>query len=214
MSRAKKRSLPRGQRDDALILSKRDVAERLLRTAIKLFFAHEDVVSAHVLAGAAQDIIAGAAARGAVATLVDRSAQELKPEYREAFKETLREDYLFFKHGSRDPLDVNDKYHPAITEIALLMACEDLHHLWGPIFFEGAVFRAWFAVRHPDALEGSDVIEQISRTGFFPANLGTLPLQEAAQAGSRYLEAASRDGSAEFYAKLALASAVAKALDG
>lgn len=93
-----------------LQLTKLEVAQRQLETAVCLYFDDGDPVSIHTLAAAASEIINGVckAAGSPVRTMRDRALDYIRPEYQDEVRRALSMSQNFFKHADRDSEGVLD----------------------------------------------------------------------------------------------------------
>ena len=131
-------------------LTKLDVAQRQLRTAIRIFFEDGDSVSAYTLAAAAEGVLAGLLKKQGARHPFRESALIKKGMERE-FNSVLNESQNFFKHADTDAEDVHD-----FPEMALeyeLFICAVLYHLVrGRFLREAWVIFVWFGIQHPDII--------------------------------------------------------------
>ena len=105
-------------------LSKIDAARRQLEPAIVLYFRDGDAASIHTLAAAAHEILAAVnRKRGSEPMISDMVLEGIKPEYRHAFDDRLKEAQNFFKHGSRDPFATLTGFSTRQSEVLLIDAC-------------------------------------------------------------------------------------------
>jgi hypothetical protein len=131
-------------------VSKLDAAVKQLRTAIRLWFAEDDPVSAHTLAYAAYTVIEDVCKSKTPA----RDGLLFDPQYlqegdRELFIKVYRHSGNFFKHADRDPNAVIT-FSPELTRIFFNYS---LYGLWlageQVAAEEIAIFRAWTAFTQP-----------------------------------------------------------------
>lgn len=140
----------------ALVLTKKDVAQRELATAIRLFVNGGDPVAIYVLASAAAEVM-GPIGRGAFketwrVAFLDR----IKDEFRDAAEDVLDEPFNFMKHGASDPEAELRRFNPAANEIFLLLLCRDFGAVFGETFVEAIVYLALQADEHPDLIKDPD----------------------------------------------------------
>ncbi|MFA5391781.1 MAG: hypothetical protein WC331_10215 [Candidatus Omnitrophota bacterium] len=130
-----------------LILSKRDVAEKQLDTAVRLFFQDEDPVSTHTLAAAAHDILE-VLTRGVRDFDILSEVSLIKPEKKKEVIKIFKKAQNFFKHASRD-VSKTIKFAPFHTE-AILFDCVRMYiHLTKQKTPEVHAYHMWFIMRYP-----------------------------------------------------------------
>lgn len=134
----------------AWTITKRQVVCSELARAIRLFICDHDMISAHVLAGAAREIISVAATVTGKPTMRDAMAERIKDEHREAFLGVMNLNYNFMKHGKRDLNAENEHYQPRSTEMLILEACADFYSVYGVDYMEPKLFHIWMVLRYPD----------------------------------------------------------------
>lgn len=140
-------------------LSKLEAAQRQLNAAIDLYFESGDEVATHTLAGAAYTLVTDLNGR---ARNIDELLKFIKPKNHEDFRKRWNKPQNFFKHANRDPEAILD-FNPQMTEIVLLMACEEYGEL-GERSDQMYLFAAWFMLQNPDALNanGAAIMKQLS----------------------------------------------------
>lgn len=140
-------------RPDAWPVSKRQAVASELSSAIYLFFCDKDFVAAHVLGGAARDVLRDVARKKGIETFWDKSKDVVVDEYQEAFRGLMSADYNFFKHGSRDPDGTYERYHPDLTAFLLWECVYDFSSVYGGRYLETMVFAAWMSLRRPNLIQ-------------------------------------------------------------
>jgi hypothetical protein len=157
-----------------ITLAKIDVAERQLRTAIRLFFAESDPVSIETLAGAANGVLRGIAASKGVKSIL-HDGKFIKPEYRKEWIQLLHESQNFFKHADRDT-DAKLEFRPEWIKFVLLEACHLYRHLASANHLnkgqlkEAICFEIWFSMSHPQYLIDPEKLKHVM-TGFNLSNV-------------------------------------------
>ncbi len=138
-------------------LSKIDVAESQLRTAIRLMFGSGDPVSVHTLTSAALNILHDHIPKEEAwkhDIFLHGNTIFIKEEYQSIWRNKVREAANFFKHADRDLKAGRDTlvFNTTITEFHILEALNCLRIIlkeeatWRP---EYAVFSGWFMLKHP-----------------------------------------------------------------
>ncbi len=152
-------------------VSKIEVAERQLKTAIKLFFEQGDAVSIHALTSNAQSILTDIGKGKGIQSL--KSNDGIRPEKYTDFINIIHAPQNFIKHSDKkDPDEVFD-FRPAVTKYQIFDALHIYSKLKGEIFQEGLVFLMWFHLKHPGYMEdevGKSFLEQ-NLAGINPNNL-------------------------------------------
>jgi hypothetical protein len=122
-------------------LTKVDVAEALLKTAIKLFFEGDHPVPIYVLASAAREILTTVGDKIGVETilhsLAKRSGKSVKQLAREAHSFAG-----FFKHADRDAT-ATLTFAETEVDAVLAMACQDFGRVTGGMPVEAQVYEVW-----------------------------------------------------------------------
>lgn len=134
--------------NQSLTLTKKEVAERQLNTAIHLFFQNADTVSIHTLAGATYEILE-VLTRGKRKFDIMQNASCIRPEKKEEFLKIFKKAQTFFKHAKRDP-SVNIKFTAFQTEIMLFDCVQMYMCLTGQKTAEVHVYNIWFLMRYPE----------------------------------------------------------------
>ena len=131
-------------------ITKREVVSSLLARSIRLFICDHDMIPAHVLAGAANEIVSVLAKAKGVATLRAQMLPLIVEAKRDLFIPSLNHNYNFMKHSDRDIDGKNEHYHPPATEFLLYETCYDFMAVFGEGFLEPTLFLAWYSFRYPD----------------------------------------------------------------
>lgn len=131
-------------------LNKVEVAERQLRTAIRLFFSDGDPVPIHTLVAAAGQVTADLIEKKTGHSII-RSGSFIREEKRREVFKTIYAPENFFKHAERDTDGVIE-FNPDATEFFLFAALAELQALTGQLPKEGPVFQMWFLLKHDDVL--------------------------------------------------------------
>lgn len=124
-----------------IIVTKIDVAETQIKTAVRLFFEGADLVPIYTLANAAREVVTHIGKHLDVKTVQDEVAKARGTTPAKLFRPLVKV-ANFFKHADRDPtakitLREND------VEIALYLACHDFGRVTGGMPIEAQVYEAW-----------------------------------------------------------------------
>ena len=122
-------------------LTKIDVAEQLIISAVRQFFEDAHPVPVYVLASAAREILTTIGDKTGVKTVLHAIADRRGP----TLKNMAREAHMFagfFKHADRDPAG---KLHFSEHEVdsVLAMACQDFGRITRGMPIEAQIFELW-----------------------------------------------------------------------
>ena len=124
-----------------LELTKINVAEALIKTAVRLFFEDGDPVPVYALANAAREILTSVGAHEGVTTLLHalgardgKTLQELTTESRKIAN--------FFKHADRDP-QAKIEFREDEVDFVLAIACQDFGRITGGMPVEAQIYEVW-----------------------------------------------------------------------
>jgi hypothetical protein len=191
-------------------LTKIDVAEALLKTAIKLFFEGDHPVPIYVLASAAREILTTVGDKVGVETilhsLAKRSGKSVKQLARDAHSFAG-----FFKHADRDAT-ATLTFAETEVDAVLAMACQDFGRVTGGMPVEAQIYEVWvyalaFAKVSDAPLAGQRLIKLAIRQ--FPG-VRTADRAEQKRIGLRVLNTLLNDPSL----KMEYQTAVVNALGG
>ncbi|WP_447875179.1 hypothetical protein [Serratia fonticola] len=138
-------------RNEVLVLSKIDVAERQLMQAIRLFFREEDPVSIRTLAEAAGQVFADIGKKEGIKGLV-RDLDRIYPEYHRQWITAVFASRNFFKHADKDSSELHE-FKVATNDLAILDAlcmCNSLKKEWT---VETVTYWHWFGLKYPHLLK-------------------------------------------------------------
>lgn len=145
---------------EVINLTKYEVAERQLKTAVRLFFAEGDCVSIETLAGAATEIFRQLGKKhGLVGILHDIDI--IPDEMRREWINIIRSPRNFFKHAKSD---LEETLHFAIksTHFILLESCRLSLQIASAtdrqFLKEAMVFQFWFGANYPEILIDQGVL--------------------------------------------------------
>lgn len=124
-----------------LQLTKINVAEALIKTAVRLFFEDGDPVPVYSLANAAREILTSVGTHEGVTTLLHalaardgKTLQELTTESRKIAN--------FFKHADRDP-EATIEFREDEVDALLAVACQDFGRITGGMPVEAQIYEVW-----------------------------------------------------------------------
>lgn len=133
-----------------LILSKFEVAERQLHTAITLFFNDADPVSVHALAESSSQVLYDIREKFGAISLA-RDNDRIRPERKKEWLQALFKSRNFFKHADRDKDEVHEfnveTNHFSIFDAMCLFVFIKKNRTPETLLFE-----IWFALKYPDLL--------------------------------------------------------------
>jgi hypothetical protein len=118
--------------DDGETITKIDAAERQIRTAIRMFFEDDDVVSIITLARAGSEVLRDIGNTRGIPDEMGLDSLSVNEEYRKDWIDALRKPQNFFKHGSRKPEEVL-RLKPFVAHYMLLNAVALLRSVAGKI---------------------------------------------------------------------------------
>lgn len=133
-----------------LWIAKREVAERQLREAIRMFFDRRDPIATHTVAAAGHQVLVDIAGLEGVESVLKPRAGKV------SYFRAVNYPTNFFKHADRDAegrINVRplDDFNAELLMDAVLL----YQRYAGELFFEGKLFWAWFVSKNRDLFEGS-----------------------------------------------------------
>jgi hypothetical protein len=127
-----------------MTITKLDVAEREIVSAIQLLFDGGDPIPVYALAAAAREITTSLCEKRGVHSLVDAIQEDHPQMTRKQIHREASKHAAFFKHADRDPDGVIDSFDPAEADAVLWVACSDFGRRCGGKPVEADVFELWF----------------------------------------------------------------------
>ena len=118
-------------------LTKLDVAEALIKTAVRLFFDDGHPVTIYTLANAAREIVAVIAEKKGVKTVVDEIAAKRGSTSKETIAEGVRIANRL-KHADRDPTGKLE-FKETDVDAMLQLACHDFGRVAGGMPIEAQI---------------------------------------------------------------------------
>ena len=133
--------------DSNLILTKTQVAERQLNTAVDLFFKSGDPVSVHTLTSAVHEILE-VLTRGDRGFEIFLEASCIRPEKKSEVIDLFKKAQNFFKHAGKEASKAIE-FVPFQTEIMLFDCVRMYMRLTNQKSPEVHVYQLWFIMRYP-----------------------------------------------------------------
>jgi hypothetical protein len=129
-------------------LTKIDVAEAHLVTAVRSHFRGEHPASVYLLAASAREILTTIGSKIGVRTLLHGASQDTGKKMGRLV-EAAHEHANFFKHADKDPAGVLESFSDSEGDIVLFIGCHDFLRVAKGQPIELQVFEAWwFATAH------------------------------------------------------------------
>jgi hypothetical protein len=175
---------PRPPGPGTLSLTKKDVVERELKAAIRLYVAEGDPVPIHVLVSAVLAILHAVGKANGKDTSRILFLDHIKDEHSESVEVAIDSEYEFMKHGSKDPFATLQAFDPRINASLLFFACYDYATIYRVPFEELKIFMALQVSEKPSLLkEGArGTYDSVIASVLALAESSTMDLQAAARA--------------------------------
>jgi hypothetical protein len=123
-------------------LTKIDVAEAHLISAVRLRFGGGHPASIYLLAASAREILTTIGQKVGTRTMLAGIAETTGKSIKELI--TAASEYVaFFKHADRDPASVLEKFDEDHADLVLFIACHDFHRVAKGQPIELQVYEAW-----------------------------------------------------------------------
>lgn len=133
-------------------ITKIEGAERLLKTAVDLFFENKDMLSIHTLSCAAHEVLHVFLKTQDKRVSFLKDNPSIRPNKKRQYHDLIHHTQNFVKHASKDRT-ATMKYYEAETPFWLFDAIQMYVQLTGSLNFKTfALFSMWFKVRHKDLL--------------------------------------------------------------
>ena len=133
------------------VVTKQQVVATELSRALRLYVIDGDYVSAHLLAGAARDILQSMLREAGKNTLWSVVKNAIKEEHQKEFYGILKEEYNFFKHAEKDGADATLNFSPKVTELFLWEIALNYQTLFGHRA-ETDIFIEWYTSNYPETM--------------------------------------------------------------
>lgn len=136
-------------REEFILVSKLEAAERQLDQAILLFFGKGDQVSTHTLAAAAYQIISDICKHKRIEREIEDSKLLDDLGIKRELLASIRKPQNFFKHADNDP-EQKVRLKPFLTVCNIMSSVQYMLKLRSKPTPECEVFRAWFFLQIPE----------------------------------------------------------------
>lgn len=150
-------------------ITRQSAARQEIDTALDLLAQRGSLISAHVLAWAAIDLLRGVAKDIDVSTFGDTIDGLFEHEARNKVWSVLKGAYNFAKHADRDPMRILDGFGEEEVCFALFHAVIDYGNVYRKMTPEMVLYRGWFFAHYPRYEDnenlGAMVSESIDRFG-------------------------------------------------
>jgi hypothetical protein len=143
-----------------IVLTKIEVAQRQLMTALRLFFADEDQVSIYTLASNAWEIIDALCNRRGTLSISNQSREHIAPEM-DLLRDYINSPYRnYFKHADRDAENELPGLDDQRNDHLLFLAVEDYirFNQRSPIEFQ--VYQLWYLAIYVEKV-ADDALERV-----------------------------------------------------
>ena len=128
-------------------------SERLLLTAVDLFFDDGDMLAIHVLSSAAHEVLHVPLKKHGKKASFLKDSGFVRPEKLKEFHDMVHHTQNFLKHGAKDPNTILE-YYKAETPFMLFDAMHLYLQLTGSLKYKKfALFVLWFKLEHKAMLE-------------------------------------------------------------
>jgi hypothetical protein len=179
----------------SLNLTKIDVAEAHLITAVRAHFRGEHPASVYLLAASAREILTTIGEKPRKRTMLAGIAQETRIPVKK-LAAIANEFVAFFKHADRDPTAVLTAFTEQDADIVLYVACHDFHRVAKGMPIELQVYEAWHLAQAFDRVSDAPLrVQPFVRRSIklFPGIRAASSRAEQQRIGLEQLEKASRD---------------------
>jgi len=150
---------------EPVTLDKKAVAVSQLELALELWFQYADLASIHTLAAASHNVFAALGKQiGAPSLIKEHLKGVSKTEY-----DRFTKAEVFFKHAARD-LNKTIDYDPMHAEILMLDSIEIYEAIYSDKTTTMLVFIIYFALKHPNYFDLTELFRPPVPTGFSPEN--------------------------------------------
>jgi len=126
-------------------LTKIDVAEAHLITAVRCYFAGEHPASVYLLAASAREILTTIGEKAGIRTVLHGLAETTGKALRDV-SAMAHEHANFLKHADRDPRAVLHDLNEDHVQHVLFVACHDFARIAGGQPIELQVYEAWWFI--------------------------------------------------------------------
>lgn len=135
------------------IITKAEGAERLLRTAVDIFFSKGDLLSAHVLSTAAHEVLHVLLKSQGKKLSFMKDNPVVRQDMQKKYHDIIHETQNFLKHAARDP-SAKLEYASEETAFWIFDSILLFYNLTGGLKYRTfALFVLWFKIEHYEVLE-------------------------------------------------------------
>ena len=136
-------------------------AERLLKTAISLYFEDGDMLAVHSLAAGAHAVLRTLLVKRGLRGSNIKDSDVIRSEYFEEYIGLMNSTQNFLKHADRDPDGIHD-FYPESTGFWIFDCVDMYHRLTGRTKYKVFhIFKIWFLAKHPHYLKEGAYKDQV-----------------------------------------------------
>ena len=132
-------------------ISKLDAAKRELEHTIRLFFNYGDIVVMHLVASAAETLLADIGQKSGITSIKDEITKRVKKDKQKYVLDKLNEAYNFFKHADKDPSKLLE-FYPESSEFIIWDSVAMYQSIAKEITGLMLAYRFWFYTKYPTVL--------------------------------------------------------------
>ncbi len=140
--------------------TKIDVAESLIKTAVRLFFEDDHPIPVHLLAASAREIMTTLGDVLGIKTILHGMAEDFGITLKDAHRKA-HDRVGFFKHADHDPTGVLNGFSDVENDHLLLLACHDFGRVTKGMPIEAQVFECWYWAVSKDPVQKRRLSQQI-----------------------------------------------------
>ena len=131
-------------------LSRRQIAERELDSAIRLLFRFNDSISAYVLAWAAYEIVGAVSRSRGIESVEQEFERSIPASELKDWRIQRRLHYNFFKHADRDPEAAISHIPIEMVEVQIFIANLDYQGAFRTLSPIQSLYMSWFTATYPE----------------------------------------------------------------
>ncbi len=176
-----------------MLLHKKDVAQRQLSTAIRLFYKGDDPISIYSLASNAWEIIDVLCNRAGIESLSNQCRENI-PTNLDLKRNYINSPYRnFFKHADNDLDTTLDDFDSLKVDSVLFLAVNDYLRLYqkGPIEFQ--VYELWYLAIYQSKIATADLEATLKAINNIFPSIEKMSRNEKISIGNTILENSLRD---------------------
>lgn len=167
-------------------LSKLDIAEIQINSAIKMLFDDINPISIHTVISSGYQIVRDFSARYDDTQEYFEMTVFIKEDYIREFWKSVNKHNNFFKHADKDPDDIYEGFNDSINDYTILWAILLYKGLNRVITQEMKTFLSWFQVTDPRVLKKSPFREKLE-SAFIDFHVGQRSRKELLAIGKKVL---------------------------